>query len=121
MPIQKITNIKRCHRGSVLCVKQLLVLALLICNAARGFASRLARGLALAAAAGRYGLCNIFGFDRCNSFHEKTLLCCSLVKFYHKRICLSTIILRFPCCFQREIRFLIFSPQGYTRIPSKSA
>jgi len=47
------------------------VFALLICNAARSLASRLARGLALAATAVLYGFCNIFGFDGLNSFHDK--------------------------------------------------
>ena len=46
-----------------------LVLALLICNAARGLASRLAGGLALAAAAVLYGLCDILGFNSIDSFH----------------------------------------------------
>ena len=46
-----------------------MILALLICNAARGLASRLARGLALAAAAVLNGLCNIFGLDGLNSVH----------------------------------------------------
>ena len=49
--------------------KLLIVFALLICNAARGLASRLARGLALAASAVLNGLCNIFGFDSLNSVH----------------------------------------------------
>ncbi len=46
-----------------------LVLALLVSNAARGLASRLAGGLALAAAAVLYGLCNILGFNSIDSFH----------------------------------------------------
>jgi hypothetical protein len=53
-------------------MKLLLILALLICNAARGLASRLARGLALAATAVLYGLCNILGFNGLNS-HDKNL------------------------------------------------
>jgi hypothetical protein len=51
----------------------ILVLALLICNAARGLASGLARGLALAAAAVLNGLCDILGFDCLNSGHDKNL------------------------------------------------
>ncbi len=46
-----------------------LILTLLICNAARGLASRLAGGLALAATAVLYGFCNILSFDSVNSFH----------------------------------------------------
>ena len=46
-----------------------LVLALLVSNAARGLASRLAGGLALATAAVLYGLCNILGFNSIDSFH----------------------------------------------------
>ena len=47
----------------------LLILALLVSNAARGLASRLAGGLALATAAAVNGLCNILGLDGLNSFH----------------------------------------------------
>ena len=50
-----------------------LVLALLVGNAARGLASRLARGLALAAAAVLNGLCDILGFDGLDSGHDKIL------------------------------------------------
>jgi hypothetical protein len=50
-----------------------LILALLICNAARGLASRLARGLALAATAVLNGFCNIFGFNGVDSFHHQIL------------------------------------------------
>ena len=46
-----------------------LILALLICNAARGLASRLARGLALATATVLNGLCNILSFDSIDSLH----------------------------------------------------
>jgi hypothetical protein len=46
---------------------------LLICNAARGLASGLARGLALAAAAVLNGLCNILGFNGLNSVHDSNL------------------------------------------------
>ena len=51
-----------------------LIFALLVSNAARGLASRLARGLALAAAAALYGFCDILGFDRLDSFHGTILL-----------------------------------------------
>ena len=47
----------------------ILILALLICNAARGLASRLAGGLALAAATVLNSLCNILGFNSINSLH----------------------------------------------------
>ena len=47
----------------------LLVFALLVSNAARGLASRLARGLALAAAAVCNGLSNVFCFDCLDSVH----------------------------------------------------
>ena len=50
-----------------------LVLALLVCNAARGLASRLARGLALAAAAVLNGVCDILGFDSLDSCHDMIL------------------------------------------------
>jgi len=50
-----------------------LILALLICNAARGLASRLAGGLALAAATVLSGLCNILSFDSVDSLHFKAL------------------------------------------------
>ena len=46
-----------------------LVLALLICNAARGLASRLARGLAFAAATVFNGFNNVLGFNGLNSVH----------------------------------------------------
>ena len=46
-----------------------LVLALLVSNAARGLASRLAGGLALAAATVLNSLCNILGFNSINSLH----------------------------------------------------
>ena len=46
-----------------------LILALLICNAARGLASRLAGGLALATATVLNGLCNILSFDSIDSLH----------------------------------------------------
>ena len=46
-----------------------LTLALLICNAARGLASRLAGGLALAAATVLNGLCNILSFNSIDSLH----------------------------------------------------
>ena len=54
--------------------KQLfLALALLVSNAARGLASRLARGLALAASAVVNGLCNVLSFDSVNSLHYHIL------------------------------------------------
>jgi hypothetical protein len=46
-----------------------LILALLICNAARGLASRLAGGLALAAATVLCGLCNILSLNSIDSLH----------------------------------------------------
>ena len=46
-----------------------LVLALLVSNAARGLASRLARGLALAASTVLNGLCNILCLDSIDSLH----------------------------------------------------
>ena len=46
-----------------------LILALLVCNAARGLASRLAGGLALATATGLNALIHISGFDSLNSAH----------------------------------------------------
>ena len=51
-----------------------LILALLICNAARGLACRLARGLALAAAAVLHGVLDILGLDGSDSLHDKILL-----------------------------------------------
>ena len=48
-----------------------VVLALLISNAAGGLACGLARGLALAAAAVLNGACNISGLDSLNSVHLK--------------------------------------------------
>ena len=45
------------------------LLAKLVCNTAGGFASGLARGLALAAAAGLEGLLEVAGLKRFNSFH----------------------------------------------------
>ena len=50
-----------------------LILALLICNATRGLARRLAGGLALAATAALGRLCNVLGLDGHNSFHGKIL------------------------------------------------
>jgi hypothetical protein len=47
---------------------------LLICNAARGLACRLARGLALAAAAVLHGVLDILGLDGSDSLHDKILL-----------------------------------------------
>ena len=50
-----------------------LVFALLICNAAGSFASRLAGCLALAAAALLNGIVEIFCFDGLDSFHDENL------------------------------------------------
>ena len=51
----------------------LLILALLVSNAARGLASGLARGLALATAAVFNGLCDILGFNGLDSAHDSIL------------------------------------------------
>ena len=51
------------------CKSVVLILALLVCNAARGLASRLARGLALATATVLNGLCNILSLDSIDSLH----------------------------------------------------
>ena len=50
--------------------KLLLILALLICNAARGLASGLAGGLTLAAATVINGLGNILSFNSLDSLHN---------------------------------------------------
>ncbi len=50
------------------------VFALLVSNAARGFASGLARSLAFAATAVLNGFGNILGFDSLDSAHFKLLL-----------------------------------------------
>ena len=52
----------------------ILVLALLVCDAAAGLASRLAGGLALAAAAVLGALAQIAGFDGLNMLHGIFLL-----------------------------------------------
>ena len=52
----------------------LVVLALLICNTARGLASRLAGGLALAASAVLNSSRDILGLDGLDSLHDKILL-----------------------------------------------
>ena len=49
-------------------------LALLVCNAARSFASRLARSLAFAAAAVLFAFVEIARFQSCNSFHDNDSL-----------------------------------------------
>ena len=49
-----------------------LLFALLVCNTTAGFASRLARGLALAAAAVLSALAKIFGFDCLDVLHNNT-------------------------------------------------
>ena len=48
----------------------LVALALLICNAAAGLASRLARGLAFAATAVLCACAEILGLDGFNMFHD---------------------------------------------------
>ena len=48
----------------------ILIFALLICNAARGLACRLTRGLALATTAGSNSLLDILGFDSLDSLHN---------------------------------------------------
>ena len=50
-----------------------LVLAFLICNAAGSLASRLARCLALTAAAVLYCIVQILCFNSLDSFHDKNL------------------------------------------------
>jgi hypothetical protein len=50
-----------------------LIFALLVSNAARCFASRLARSLAFAATTVVYGFNDIFGFDSLDSVHRKYL------------------------------------------------
>ena len=70
-------NVKRCperqrfYKSTLLAV--VLVLALLICNAAGGLASRLAGGLALAASAVLNCVVEILGFDSLDSVHNKIL------------------------------------------------
>ena len=56
----------------------LLVLALLIGDAAAGLAGRLARGLALAAAALLGALAQVAGLDGLNSLHDCVTPFCSL-------------------------------------------
>ena len=51
--------------------KGLLILALLIRNAAAGLAGRLTGGLAFAAAAILGALAHVAGFDRLDSFHNR--------------------------------------------------
>ena len=51
----------------------LLVFALLICNTAAGFASRLARGLAFAASAVLCALAEVAGFKSFDMLHRFTL------------------------------------------------
>ena len=57
-------------------IQKLLVfiLALLICNTARGLASRLAGSLALAASACLHTLRKVTCFNRLDSFHSRNLL-----------------------------------------------
>ena len=52
---------------------QFLLLALLVCNAAAGLASRLAGGLALAAATVLSALAQVTGFQSLDSFHNSNL------------------------------------------------
>ena len=54
--------------------KLLFVFALLVSNAARGFASGLARSMAFAATAVLNGFGNVLGFDSLDSAHFKLLL-----------------------------------------------
>ena len=56
----------------------LLVLALLIGDAAAGLAGRLARGLALAAAALLGALAQVAALDGLNSLHDRVTPFCSL-------------------------------------------
>ena len=51
--------------------RELLILALLIGDAAAGLAGRLAGGLALAAAAVLRALAHVAGFDGLDSFHNR--------------------------------------------------
>ena len=53
-------------------------LALLVCNAAAGLASRLARGLALAAATVLSAVAQVAGLDSLDMFHSFTFHLCSL-------------------------------------------
>ena len=56
--------------GNLSQVELLLIFALLVSNSARGLASRLARGLALAATTVLSGLAKILGFDSLNTLHS---------------------------------------------------
>jgi len=60
--------------GTFRCNSLILVLALLIGNAAAGFAGRLARGLALAAAAVLGALAQVAGLNGLNMLHGRLLL-----------------------------------------------
>ena len=52
----------------------LVIFALLVSHAARGLASRLARGLAFTATAGLRGLLQFLGFNSLDSLHAGILL-----------------------------------------------
>ena len=69
-------TVRIANKGSPLFGQSVLVLilALLVCNAARGLAGRLARGLALATAAGLNGVLDILGLDGSDSLHFQILL-----------------------------------------------
>ena len=54
-------------------VENLLILALLIGNSAGSLAGRLARSLALAAAAGLHALGQVTSSNRLNTFHSRNL------------------------------------------------
>ena len=60
-----------CHGG--IFSFHFLLLALLVCNAAAGLASRLAGGLALAAATVLSALAQVTGFQSLDSFHNSNL------------------------------------------------
>ena len=64
-----------------------LVLALLVGNAAAGLASRLARGLALAAAAGGHALAEVTGLDGLDSIHGPSL------QSFHSDLCAAQFFL----------------------------
>jgi len=57
-----------------LCILVLVRLAFLVCNAARGLASGLAGGLALATTAVVYALSEVTGLDGLNSLHDNISL-----------------------------------------------
>jgi len=69
--------------------KLLLIFALLVGNAAGSLASRLARGLALAAATVFNSLGDILGFDRFNSAHDKPP---KIVLTFHKESLITLLL-----------------------------